>query len=150
MNSWTPLWSQVVDSSLWEEKPTVRVLFVTMIALKDADHVCRVDAYRLHKRANISEEETVEALKILESPDKKRKLLKQEFEGRRIQPVEDGWLILNGQKYRSMIQKFKRREYKNEWQKKKRSRPVTGGTPLPGEVENVKRWQDGQQLDPHP
>lgn len=113
-----------MDSSLWEEPPFVRVLFVTMIALKDADHVCRCDPYKLHNKANLSEQETLDALKILESPDKRRKLIKQEFEGRRIEKVEDGWLILNGMKYRSMIQQIRRREYKNQWQRESRGSDI--------------------------
>ena len=113
-----------MDSSLWEEPPFVRVLFVTMIALKDADHICRSDPYKLHNRANLSEEETLQALKILESPDKRRKLIKQEFDGRRIEPVEGGWLILNGLKYRSMIRDIQRREYKNQWQRENRGSDI--------------------------
>ena len=131
MNTWTPLWSQVVDSSLWEEKPSVRVLFVTMLALKDADHICRYDAYKLHKKANLTPEETKEALRILQNPDTRRKAFEQEFDGRRIQQVEQGWLILNGEKYRSMIQKMKQREYKTIWQSEKRAKDkqvtLTGG-----------------------
>lgn len=105
-----------MDSSLWEEKPYVRVLFMTMLALKDADFVVRLDEYRLHKKANITQEETLEALKILSSPDRRRTLLKQEFDGRRIQKVEGGWLLLNGRKYRELMQKMKRRDYQAEWQ----------------------------------
>ena len=54
MNTWTPLWTQIVDSSLWEEPLCVRVLFVTMLALKDAEHIVRSDAYKLHKKAHLS------------------------------------------------------------------------------------------------
>lgn len=121
MNTWTPLWSQVVDSSLWEEKPSVRVMFMTMLALKDADHIVRYDAYKLHKKAHITAEEAIEALDILKKPDTRRNMFKQEFDGRRIEEVEGGWLILNGQKYRDMIQKMKVREYKTQWQRDKRA-----------------------------
>lgn len=137
MNSWAPLWSQVVDSSLWEEPPFVRVLFMTMLAKKDADHICRSDEYRLHKMANLSEQETAEAIKILSSPDTKRKVFKQEFEGRRIERVPEGWLILNGEKYRAMIQKLRRRAYKAQWQRDNRSQQ------LPGEARANKAYGDG-------
>lgn len=124
MNTWTPLWSQVVDSSLWEEKPSVRVLFMTMLALKDADHIVRYDAFKLHKKAHLSAVDTLEALKVLSSPDERRQEFPQEHDGRRIQECEQGWLILNGEKYREMIQKMKVREYKTQWQREKRSKEV--------------------------
>ena len=122
MNTWAPLWSQVVDSSLWEEKPSVRVLFMTMLALKDADHIVRFDAYKLHKKSHLSPEETIEGLDILSKPDKRRKEFPQEFEGRRIKQVDAGYLILNGQKYRDMVHKFKVRAYKTDWEANKRAK----------------------------
>lgn len=115
MDSWSPLWNTVVESSLWEEPPYVRVLFMTMLAIKDADFIVRSDEFRLHKKANISQEEVVKALKILTAPDRKR-LIPQEFEGRRLEKVEGGWLILNGKKYREKMQKIKRSVYQANWQ----------------------------------
>jgi hypothetical protein len=103
MRSWAPLWNGIVDSSIWREPDYVVKVFLTMMALKDEDHIVRLTAYQLGERAKKSEVEVLDALKILSSPDTKRVEL-QEFEGRRIQAVEEGWLILNGQKYRDMVQ----------------------------------------------
>lgn len=140
MNSWTPLWSMVVESSLWKEPYHVRILFMTMLSLKDHDHVVRWDGYKLMNKAGITPEECVEALQILSSPDVKRMpfevLEKQEFEGRRIEKVDDGWLVLNGAKYRDMMQKISRRVYKAEWQRDHRADAANLGAgqhPLPGE-----------------
>jgi hypothetical protein len=102
MNTWTPLWSGIVDSSLWEEDGNVVKVFMTMIATKDSDHICRLDAYRIARKCHIDEIKVLEILKTLASPDTRR-VSKQEHEGRRIQAVEDGWLILNGAKYRKMV-----------------------------------------------
>jgi hypothetical protein len=44
----------------------------------------------------------LEALKILSSPDRRRKEV-QVFDGRRVEAVEDGWFVLNGSKYRDMV-----------------------------------------------
>ena len=111
MNTWTPLWSKVVDSSIWLEDKNTRILFVTMLALKDRDHVVRYSAFELARKANLTELEVIESLKILQKPDTKR-VEPQEFEGRRIEKVEDGWFMLNGEKYRKAMQKLYRREYK--------------------------------------
>lgn len=107
MNNYTPIFENIVDSSLWEEPYYVRVLFLSMLALKDRDHVVRADVYRLKKRANMKEEEVIEGLKRLEAPDRKRP--GQLFEGRRIEKVEDGYLILNGDKYQKLMREANRR-----------------------------------------
>lgn len=74
-----------------------------MLALKDSDHIVRLTAYQLSERAKKTELEVLEALKILSSPDTIRRE-KQDFDGRRIKAVEQGWLVLNGEKYRDMVQ----------------------------------------------
>jgi hypothetical protein len=111
MNNWTPLMDSIVDSSLWTEPYYVRILFVTMMALKDKDMIVRRSAFAIAQRAHMKEQEVLDGLKILAAPDRKR-LEPQPFDGRRIQKVEEGWLILNGLKYRKLIGKEKRREYK--------------------------------------
>lgn len=103
MRHWTPLWSPIVDSSIWDEPDFVCKVWITMLALKDSDDVCRCNAYQLARRARKTESEVLEALKILSSPDARR-IEPQENDGRRIMAVEDGWFILNGAKYREMVQ----------------------------------------------
>lgn len=100
--SWTPLWNVVVESSLWMEPDSVVKVFLTMLAVKDHDHIVRKNAFQLARAANKNESEVLEALKVLSSPDKLR-IEHQPHEGRRIKAVEEGWLILNGEKYREMV-----------------------------------------------
>lgn len=109
--SWAPLWSNVVDSSLWCEPDFVIKVFITMLVKKDANHVVWGNAFNIGQWARKDEAEVLKALKILSSPDKRR-IEPQPFEGRRIQKCEGGWLILNADKYRAEISKLKRREYK--------------------------------------
>lgn len=120
MNQWTPLWSMIVESSLWqdEDDATCKV-FITMMAIKDPDHVVRFSAYQIGKKANKTEKEVLEALKILSSPDKRR-LEPQEFEGRRIEKRPDGWFMLNGQKYQDMMQDIIRQRQQAQWQREQR------------------------------
>jgi hypothetical protein len=92
----------IVDSSLWSEDDFICKIFITMLALKDSDDVCRLNAYQLAMRSHKTEKEVLEALKVLSSPDTLR-VEPQPFESRRIQAVEDGWKILNGEKYREMV-----------------------------------------------
>lgn len=111
MNTWAPLFSKIVDSSLWMEPDLVVKVFITMLAKKDADQVVRGSAFNIACWAKKTEKEVLEALKVLSSPDKKR-LEPQPFEGRRIQKVQDGWEILNGRFYEDLMRSINRREYK--------------------------------------
>jgi hypothetical protein len=130
MNTWTPLWSGIVDSSVWAEPDDVRIVFITMLALKDSDHVVRASAFGLARKANKTEKEVIAALKVLAAPDRKR-VEPQPFDGRRVKKVEDGWLILNGETYRrKMSEEMKKARWRRA-QAAKRNRAK--GTPLPGE-----------------
>src|SRR5688500_17862748 len=91
---WTPIFGTLVTSTIWGESKDVKILFVTMLALKDSEGVVRGTAEGLRRIADLTLEETLEALRVLESPDTKS-TREQEFDGRRIRRVEDGWLILN-------------------------------------------------------
>lgn len=113
MNTWAPVFASILDSSINEEPYHVRLLWIAMLALKDADHVVRSDSYKLHKKANLPEMEVIDGLRVLESPDLRR-IGPQEYEGRRIEKVEEGWKVLNGQKYENMMRKVKVRAYKRQ------------------------------------
>jgi hypothetical protein len=151
MNTWAPIWSTIVDSSLWEEDGDVVKVFVTMLAVKDADHVCRLDAYRIAKKCNfrgkdgrVDEIKVLDILKVLASPDKRR-VAEQEFEGRRIKAVEDGWLVLNGEKYRSMVKREMERARWRRAQALRRQKRKGNGKPLAGELAAMKALEAGDE-----
>lgn len=104
-------------------------VFLTMLALKDADHIYRGNAFELAGDSKKSEAEVLEALKILASPDKIRRE-RQEHEGRRIKAVEEGWLILNGEKYRAQVslemKRARDRKAQAAWRARKAMKPDKG------------------------
>lgn len=121
MNTFTPVFQKILESSIWDEAYHIRILWTAMLALKDSDHIVRFNAYQLHKRANITQEEVADAIKKLSSPDTRR-IDPQLYEGRRIQKVDDGWLILNGEKYEQEMRDVSRKFYKARWERNKRER----------------------------
>lgn len=133
MDTWSPIWSKIVDSSLWEEPDFVVKVFMTMLAKKDADFIVRGNAYEIARWARKTEAEALKALEVLSRPDKRR-LEPQEHDGRRIEKVEEGWLILNGEKYREAIRKIKRKQQQADNQRAYRERQKLRGKPLPGEA----------------
>ena len=145
MNTWTPLFSKVVDSSVWDEPDFVCKIFITMLAKKDADQVVRGTAYMIGRWARKTEKEVLEALRVLSSPDKKR-LEPQPHEGRRIEKVEGGWLILNGQTYEELMRSLNRREYKTTKEREYRAAKKKGAGG-PRETAYVKAHGDGDEKE---
>jgi hypothetical protein len=139
--AFTPLFSCIVDSSLWEENDGVVKVFMTMLAKQDRDYVVRGSAYNIAKWSNKKEADVLDALAVLSAPDTKR-LEKQEFEGRRIERVEDGWLILNGALYAKRMRLLFERARKTKWERDNR----TGRKhkPLNGEVAAMSAVRDGR------
>lgn len=128
MHTWTPLFSKIVDSSIWSEPDHVVKVFLTMLAKKDFDFIVRGSAYNISCWAKKTEAETIDALKVLCSADTKR-LEPQPFDGRRLEKVEGGYRILNGQYYHDLMRSANRRDYKAAKERQyyaKRSKPSPG------------------------
>lgn len=95
------LFTSILDSSIWLEEPTTKVVWVTLIAAMDEDGFAHFSAMQnLANRAVLSLGDTEAAVKILESPDPNS--ADREFEGRRIERIPGGWLVLNARKYRDL------------------------------------------------
>lgn len=121
MNRYSPLWSHIVDSSLWAEPDFVVKVFLTLIAKKDMDDVVRGSAYNIALWCRKTEAETLEALKVLSSPDTRR-LEPQQYDGKRIEKVDGGWKVLNGAHYRELMKKANKNSYKARWQSAARAK----------------------------
>lgn len=102
MSHYVPVFEDIVDSSIWEEPDFVVKVFLTMLAKKKRGGYVWGTAFNLSRWAKKTEEETLKALEILSSPDTRR-LEPQKFEGRRIEKVEGGWLILNAEHYQDRM-----------------------------------------------
>lgn len=96
------LFAKIVDSSIWLESTPTRLVWMMLIALMDEDGFCQFACVdNVSARARLSIEETNEAIKTLESPDVRDP--EQEYEGRRIERVPGGWIVLNAGKYRDLV-----------------------------------------------
>lgn len=97
--SFTKLFSSITDSTIWRETDTTRILWITMLAMADRDGLVSASVPGLADRARISMESAQIALKTLLSPDQWSRT--KDFDGRRIEEVDGGWLLLNYEKYRA-------------------------------------------------
>lgn len=108
MASYTKLWGQILESTIWQEPNDLIVLWIAILALKDKDHMVFATIPGLAARTKITCELCAKYMARLEGPDKWSG--NQEHEGRRLAKVEGGWLVLNGQKYQDFMREEQRRE----------------------------------------
>jgi len=145
MNSFAPVFSNLVESSLWSEPDFICKVFITLVVIKDSDHVARINAFSLGRKCwplepDKSEARALEALKVLMNPDKKR-IEPQPYDGRRIEKRADGYFVLNGQYYENLMRETSRKIYKARKAREYRAKALNSGTPLPGETAAVKRLE---------
>lgn len=94
----TKLDSGIIDSSIWSEPLAIRVVWVTFLAKANYHGIVKASRSGMIRSSNVSEKDFDRALKVLESPDSDSR--SPEFDGRRIEKIEGGWLVLNYKKYR--------------------------------------------------
>src|ERR1700686_238483 len=119
MTGYTKLFNSILTSTIWDEDCSTRILWVTLLALAGPNGEVEGSVPGLAHQARLSLAETEAALKKLQSPDAYSR--SKEHEGRRIQEVDGGWLILNRAKYREKMNQDERREYRATWMRDKRA-----------------------------
>lgn len=94
------LFGSILKSSVWDESPATRLVWITLLLLADEDGFAQGVERGLARQANVSPEECFAALEVLAAPDLASQT--QDYGGRRIEKVEGGWLVLNYKKYREI------------------------------------------------
>src|SRR5258708_37951521 len=96
------LFTKILDSSIWLENNATRIVWVTLLAAMDEDGVAHFSAMEnLSARARVSLEEAEKAVKCFLEPDKNSG--DPENDGRRIERIPGGFIILNATKYREIF-----------------------------------------------
>jgi hypothetical protein len=95
------LFGKILDSSIWLESDSTVRLWFTFLASMDEDGFCTFACEEnLGRRARIKPSVLKRALAILEAPDPNSS--DPDNEGRRIERVPGGWIVLNAVKYRHL------------------------------------------------
>jgi len=124
MDGYTKLHAVILDSSIWGEPMHIRICWITMLAMADAEGHCEASVGGLARRAQITQEQCREALEVLESPDPDSR---DDTAGERIKKVGPGiWHILNHAKYRE--RQTRRQASQAKWARDKRKRSVDAST----------------------
>jgi len=106
---YSKLFSSILTSSVWDTDIETRVVWITLLALKDQDGFARVATVEgLARLARVSVEGARKAVEILTSPDPESS--DPEHDGRRIERAPGGWVVLNAKKYDDLGSEQHRRE----------------------------------------
>lgn len=124
MSGYAKLHSNIVTSSLWSLSSDTRVLFITMLAMADANGFVEAALPGLTRIANLTPKQMAKALAELEAPDEHSKC--REHDGRRVLRVERGWQIVTYLAHRAARDPEVRREQNREAKRAQRLRERAG------------------------
>jgi len=103
------LFTKILDSSIWLAPDATRIVWITMIAAMDEDGFVQfATPANVAAGARVSNESAEKALAELEAPEPSTANF--EDDGRRIERVPGGWMVLNAPKYRDMVLRVAIRE----------------------------------------
>jgi hypothetical protein len=137
---YTKLHGSIVTSTIWQESPATCKVWVTMLAMADGNGEIQASVPGLAHIAQISVEETEAALAKFLASDRYSRT--PDFDGRRIEPIDGGWRLLNHEKYRYMLSEEDRKERDRERKRRYRER-VKEGCPMENGTERDKAGQEG-------
>lgn len=106
--AYVKLFESIIHSTVWQEPLETKVTWITMLAMADQHGVVSASIPGLAKAAGVTLEGCERALATFLAPDKYSRT--PDFEGRRIEPVQGGWVLLNHAFYRDLRERDDRRE----------------------------------------
>jgi hypothetical protein len=120
MAGYTKLFADILDSSIWDEDVQTRIVWVTLLALSDADGYVRGSVGWLAGKAKVPNSSCELAIQKFSLPDPKSRTL--DNEGRRVEVLSDGWLILNYLAFRDRLSSDRKASATRERVRKHRER----------------------------
>jgi len=103
------LFGKILDSSIWLEPVSTRIVWITLLAAMDEDGYAHFSALEnLAARARVTVEEAEQAVKCFMAPDPNSG--NPDNEGRRVERVPGGFLILNAKVHRDTMNRVVQKE----------------------------------------
>lgn len=121
--TFTKLFSSITESTIWMEPHATRLVWITMLAMTDANGFVFGSVPGLAHRARVTVEECREALRTLLEPDPDSRT--PDHEGRRVAVIDGGWQLLNHAKYRRILSVESIRESKRDHMRRVRAKAST-------------------------
>jgi hypothetical protein len=131
VNHFVKIYGSIIRSTVWQTKPHIKLTWLTMLILADSEGRVEGSIPGLAATTGVSIEQVEEALECFRSPDKYSRT--KDNDGRRIEDIRGGWLVLNHNLYRDMRtetqQKQASRQQKYREKKKKTGKVAKAKAP---------------------
>lgn len=99
-DGYVKVYESILQSTIWLEAPETKIVWITMLTLKDKDGVVYASIPGLANTSGVSLQACEAAINRFLSPDPYSRT--KDFEGRRIREVDGGWFLINHAKYRDL------------------------------------------------
>jgi hypothetical protein len=140
------LFTKILDSSIWLAPDAARIVWLTFLAAMDEDGVVRfASVANVAHRARVSLEAATGAVRLLESPDADSS--DPDNEGRRVERVPGGWVILNAEKYRDLVTRVAIRAQTKERVRRHREKQRNASVTLSSGSETQSRSRSKARSD---
>lgn len=110
---WNPLDESLLSSSVLAEGPDVVATWALLIASADRMGESHLTVPFVASVLRISDERAEKAFAVLAGPDKRSR--NKEHDGRRIIPVDGGWLLVSHAKYREKASRMNAAERQSRY-----------------------------------
>ena len=101
VGSYTPVFKSILTSTIWLEKPHVKVVWITLLLMCDRNGIVEGAVPGIANAAVVTVEQCREAMEVLLGPDPDSRTT--DFDGRRIEKIDGGWRVLNHSKHREKL-----------------------------------------------
>jgi hypothetical protein len=119
-DSYVKLFNSILKSTVWEEDPETRIVWITLLVEANRDGEVFASVPGLARVANVSREKVEAALDKFHEPDADSS--SPAHDGRRIETINGGWRILNFERYNERKSYEYLRQKNNERQQRYRAR----------------------------
>jgi hypothetical protein len=118
--SYTKLANSILTSTIWMENDHTRIVWLTLLAMSNKDGEVQASIPGLANVARVPVESCRAAIQLFLSPDPDSRT--KDDEGRRIEEIWGGWLLLNHAAYRELASDEDRKRKAAERQQRMRDR----------------------------
>lgn len=145
-DTYTKLFSSITESTIWSAPYPTRIVWITMLAMANADGEVFAPLPGLARRANVSLEEAEAAIASFQTPDPYSRT--KDEDGRRVVEIDGGWRLVSHAKYRAVRDEAERREYKRQWDRNNRPSGHARGSDSPTAVRQQSDKSDTSPTNP--
>jgi hypothetical protein len=133
--TFTKLFSSITASTVWCEPDRTRIVWIAMLAMADRKGRVWASIPGLASIARVPVEDCRTAIESFLSPDRDSRT--KDNEGKRIEEIDGGWLLLNYEKYRERQDAETIKESKRRYINARRARERQGITIRANKVDIV-------------